>query len=84
MAREKKLDTVDTIPLRYEIKILCNGSCIWSHAADTIQCFENDFENLKFFKNKDMMVQLRNFNERKVVPLDDGFEINFDFSQKHT
>lgn len=84
MAREKKLDTVDTIPLRYEIKVLCNGSCIWSHAADTIQCFENDFENLKFFKNKDMMVQLRNFNERKVVHLDDDFEINFDFSQKHT
>lgn len=84
MAREKKLDTVDTIPLRYEIKVLCNGSCIWSHAADAIQCFETDFENLKFFKNKEVMVQLRNFNERKVVPLDDDFEINFDFSQKHT
>ena len=84
MAREKKLDTVDTIPLRYEIKVLCNGSCIWSHAADAIQCFEKDFENLEFFKNKDMMVQLRNFNERKAIPLNDYFEINFDFSQKHT
>lgn len=84
MAREKKLDAVDTIPLRYEIKVLCNGSCIWSHAADAIRCFEKDFENLKFFKNKEVMVQLRNFNEKKVVHLDDDFEINFDFSQKHT
>lgn len=82
--REKKLATVDTIPLRYEIKVLCNGTCIWSHAADTIQSFASDLENIKFYKNKGVMVQLRNFNEKKVVPLDDDFNINFDFSQKHT
>ena len=74
--RKIKLNTIDKLPLEYELKVVdSGGKVIWAHGGNELKTFEKDQEHISFYKNKGNFVQVKSKGDIRTYPLDNDFNV---------
>lgn len=72
--RKIKLNTIDKLPLEYELKVAdSGGKVIWAHGGNELKTFEKDQEHISFYKNKGYFVRVKSNGNVNTYPLDNNF-----------